>query len=380
MNSETRYVSAPFVREIAFRGRPYFVREDQRRRLVAATAATRHVLARMAAGATAAETASGWVGGAAGEIERAVDALAGAALLVPLDDVRLEPPSIELEITNRCNADCVMCPRKDLRALGTMDETTFSRVLAILGAIPARGVIVQGIGEPTLDRDLVRRMERVRGVMPRQPLAVVTNGFRMTPALLSSLRSAGVDHVQWSFHSLRRGTYDAIMGTPAYDVALGNLEACAAEHADVLSLNVVVMDRNRADVDELRAWARAHGLPDDAVRLIPCMSRGGRVDVDALASGGSRAARGRCVYVKKSIFIAWNGDLLPCSSDIAGEAVWQNVRELESSSLLAEWRDRILAPPPAFPMCARCDHFLRDTLDSAWFDAIHGASIAEVGE
>src|ERR1700728_658595 len=99
------------------------------------------------------------------ELRAAIETLKQANILIGADELVFQPPSIELEITNRCNADCIMCPRVDLRSLGSMDERTFAAVerLAYEGC---SGAIFQGIGEPTLHIRLVEWVTRIRKAVP----------------------------------------------------------------------------------------------------------------------------------------------------------------------------------------------------------------------
>jgi hypothetical protein len=306
--------------------------------------------------------------------EQAIEALRRARMLVPLP-TSAPSPAIELEITNRCNAACIMCPREELRPLGAMSREVLERVLALVERHPERGVGLQGIGEPTLHPELREIVASLRAKLGAAPILMVTNGLLLTPERLGALRDAGLSHVQWSFHSADRHTYDAIMGVPAFDRVCRNLEACIEAHAEILSINVVLLERNAEQVGALRKWLAARGITDERIHLIPCFSRGGLVDVGRLGTGRSSDSVGRCLYVRKSLFIAWNGDLLPCSNDIAGGHVYANVLRDSPEEIAARWRDRLLVRGVDFAMCRACDHHTRGTLPTQWFDALDGAPI-----
>jgi MoaA/NifB/PqqE/SkfB family radical SAM enzyme len=369
-------VTAPYILEVVRDGVAYFHRLDltgTKRSLVRATPLVRALLERFASPVALSAFSD------VDTMQVSIQALFKARLLVDADALGVPVPSIELELTNRCDARCVMCPREDLRPLGTMSESTFLEVLSIIRETPVTGVILQGIGEPTLHPALSSWTRRLRSALGEtRPLTMVTNGFRMAPDVLGGLRDAGVDHVEWSFHSLDAERYDRIMGVPSYSRARQNFEACAHLYPDMISVNFVVMEENAHEQAEIEAWLIALGLPASRLRRIPCFSRAGFVDLRALSCGPRRRSSGRCLYVRKSLFFAWNGDVLPCSNDIAGVEVYARIAECKGAELLRRWCDNLLSRPMRLGICQNCDHFLRATLETDWFDLIHSKDIGDI--
>jgi radical SAM protein with 4Fe4S-binding SPASM domain len=276
-------------------------------------------------------------------------------------------PSFEIEITALCNADCIMCPRGELRAAGHMTEQTFERLLALVTAHPSRGAIIQGIGEPSLHPNLVTWSTRLRAVLdPEAPLIVVTNGIRTNRQLYAQLIAAGVTQVQWSLHALDPATITEVFGTKLAVRALENLEACLAFDSEHLGVNFVLMDLTRVEMDRVRQWLTVRGLPASQFRVIPVFSRGGTIDTQALFSHIHRPAQAPCVYVRKSMFIAWNGDLLPCSNDIAGAHPYGNLEDADAEQLSATWNTQLASTHVSFEICRACNHQSRDSLPTSW--------------
>lgn len=375
--SDDRLVAAPFVRGVPVGGVLHLRRvDDGGRKLVRDVPAARRLLAAFARPRAPEDHLAGLPEAAHADERAALAALVAAGLLLRVDQIEVPRPSLEVELTNRCNARCVMCPREELRALGTMSPACFDRLIAATEALRPRGVILQGIGEPTLDPALDERLPRLRAALGQEPLVLVTNGFNLTPARVGELLARGLDHVQWSFHSLRPRVYDSIFGVAAFARVRPQIEACLRAHPTAISINFVVMQDNADELEDLRRWVLGLGLPPETIRPVACMSRGGEVDTARL-TGGPRvgATSGRCLFVRRALFIAWNGDMLPCSSDIRGSEVIANLADTPPVELLRRWRDRLLVPPPAFAICAGCDHFMRDTSPSGWFDLLAELSL-----
>ncbi len=366
-------VTAPYVARRTLKTRDVFVRLDQpsahgRKVAVRHTAEVASLLSRFRSPTTVSDVLTEAPAEERARCRSIVAALLEAGFLVSFGTDRLPPPSLELELTNVCNAACRMCPR-DGRPAGMMSDETFERVTEL--AARGQGVILQGMGEPTLHPRLAAYLARLRAVLGDEvPLAVVTNGFRMTAARYEEVLAAGADLVQWSFHSLKASVYNDIMQATQFERAKANLEACAAVDAGKLSINFVEMLANKAEYGRIVTWAGSLGIPPGRVGRIPVFSRGGAVDSVTLG-GIDRAARGgRCVAARKALFLAWNGDVIPCSNDIAGTLTFANLHTDTPATILRRWQHDVLAKEFQAPVCLACDHFRRDTLDTAWFDGL----------
>jgi MoaA/NifB/PqqE/SkfB family radical SAM enzyme len=372
MEPDVWLVLAPYVAERRLKGRAVFIRLDPSRpqhTAVVATEAVRRVLRQFQAGAVVADVERTVPPAVRGEWSTAVDELSAGGFLLGADSLGAPRPSLEIEITNRCNADCLMCPRRELRPLGSMTEATFQAVEALSAS--AGGAILSGIGEPTLHSRLVEWCGRLHAALPAgAPLAIVTNGARMTAELLDALGEAGVSLVQFSLHSLDVDRSNGIMGWSRHDTAVRNLVECARRRPDLLSVNMVLLDSNAGEVEAMHRFVAGLGLPESRLGLIPVFSRAGTVDPGVLSIRPAPPTPGHCLYLRKSLFVAWNGDLLPCSNDVRGRFSWGNVAGEDPGRIVTRWWRELALAPPGFDMCRACDHHSRDTIPTAWFEAV----------
>ena len=81
------------------------------------------------------------------------------------------PREIQLEITNRCNLDCDMCPRLTLLGVPEVDmsRATFEAVLDRLEAPEA--ITLTGWGEPLMHPELLEFVDSIRARFPAVDLA-----------------------------------------------------------------------------------------------------------------------------------------------------------------------------------------------------------------
>ena len=73
------------------------------------------------------------------------------------------PEIVDLELTNRCNLDCVMCPRvmQKIR-MGDMSRQLLDRVLDEVLEWPGRTFRLHGIGEPLLAPQFRYAVQRIK--------------------------------------------------------------------------------------------------------------------------------------------------------------------------------------------------------------------------
>ena len=141
----------------------------------------------------------------------------------------LKPPlprSLYLETTSRCNSLCETCiltfggrePQKDL------GWGEFRRVVDQFPVLER--VLLHGIGEPLLNRDLPRMIQHLkgRGATVLFNSNAITLGTRLGLALIDS----GLDELRVSLDATTPATYARIRGVDALDKVIANLEGLAA--------------------------------------------------------------------------------------------------------------------------------------------------------
>ena len=139
------------------------------------------------------------------------------------------PRSLYLETTSRCNSLCETCiltfggrePQKDL---------TWPEFRTIVDQFPALDrVLLHGIGEPLLNRDLPRMVAhlKARGATVLFNSNAITLGARLGRALID----AGLDELRVSLDATTPETYARVRGVDAFAKVVANLERFAGDEA-----------------------------------------------------------------------------------------------------------------------------------------------------
>ena len=77
---------------------------------------------------------------------------------------KLIHPEVRYEVTNFCNATCIMCPRdKHSRLQGVMPQDDYEKSVDEVSALGAEKVVLTGFGEPLLDKKLEKKVAYLTG-------------------------------------------------------------------------------------------------------------------------------------------------------------------------------------------------------------------------
>jgi radical SAM protein with 4Fe4S-binding SPASM domain len=293
------------------------------------------------------------------------------------------PYKADLALGYGCNNACPHCynppPSPFAPPPSPLAPPDWRRVLRRLAAIGIPHVIFTG-GEPTLFPglpDLIREAARLGLVT-----GLNTNGRRLSDArFVSSLRAAGLEHVQITLQSHDREIHNAMSGAESFDETLAGVRNAVATGLHAIT-NTTLTTRNVDHAGQMVEFLDGLGLRTFAMNGI-IFAGGGRNSTDALpaetlapvlADVRDRAARlslrflwytptrycrlspvelelgpRRCNAGQYSICIEPNGDVIPCQSYYvpAGNILRDPWERIWQSDLFRSFRFRTGDPQAA---------------------------------
>ncbi len=132
-----------------------------------------------------------------------------------------EPVCLYLETTNRCNLLCTTCPRtyEQLEPEADMSWELFTSLIDQYPNI-AR-VVLHGIGEPMLVKDIARRVQYLKD----RNIYVLfnTNGTLLNNANGRALIDAGLDELRVSLDAAEPNTYEMVRGKDFFHKIVANV-------------------------------------------------------------------------------------------------------------------------------------------------------------
>ncbi|MEL6546405.1 MAG: radical SAM/SPASM domain-containing protein [Myxococcota bacterium] len=135
----------------------------------------------------------------------------------------LFPEIIELELSNRCNLDCVMCPRLPQKLnMGDMDRALLDRVLDESLAHPRRTFRLHGIGEPLLSPHFRHTVERIKNTTGEHRIDLITNGHLLSKDTGRFILRQEIDRLTVSVAAATPETYAVVRKSKKLDLVLKN--------------------------------------------------------------------------------------------------------------------------------------------------------------
>ena len=154
-----------------------------------------------------------------------------------------EPREIQIELTNRCNSACEMCPH----TTGEIPAIDFpiEYLDLILSATPEiADVVLTGWGEPLLHPDFMRFVEKIRLEWSSARIRFTTNGLALDSNLCETLAEKGVATVTVS---IDRGPHRNLMGPRVEGVPEGVARTIQLILGSPGELAAIAHDPQRAD-------------------------------------------------------------------------------------------------------------------------------------
>lgn len=140
--------------------------------------------------------------------------------LIPLKkDLR----KVYLEVTTKCNFDCVTCIRNSWQEeIGHMKMHVFSSLIESFTNLPnLRTVHLGGFGEPLTHPDILRMIDILKCHGLR--VEIITNGALLTPETSRALFEMGVDTIFVSIDSTEAINYKSIRKGGDYNQVINNI-------------------------------------------------------------------------------------------------------------------------------------------------------------
>lgn len=280
------------------------------------------------------------------------------------------PVSVDIELTNRCNAKCHFCPRDATPHQGLMTPEVFEQSLA--RAVELRDLIDEvsktrmrvslcGLGEPLLNKHAADFVRQVRAEDIR--CGISSNGALLDEARATALLDAGLQHIYLNVGE-RGQDYDDVYHLP-WQKTYENVVRFREMAEGRCEINLVLVDHRRdpTHVADMRSFWEDHGIKNFFEFGI--MNRGGTLFVDEMQYGsyperveaierlGGEDTKVVCPVPFVFVFIGYDGNHYLCCSDWEKKAPVGNVFDSSFADVLAAKYRHVLSREP---ICRSCNH------------------------
>lgn len=269
------------------------------------------------------------------------------------------PLSIYIEVTNRCNLACTMCPNSNLkRPRGEMCNKLFERIIdEISEKQPAVAVSLFYFGEPLLDDNLYKKIDYSKAA-GLTFLKLSTNGtLLLKNENFKRLVDSGIDHLIISFDGITQATYESIRVGANFNEFLKGVDALMEYKESQGSTmrvtgQMINMHNNSHEKYLFSGFVEKRGL-------VPYFAPYQYWNTSPGTLGALNSVRYTCNNPLYTSVILNNGDVATCCMDYAGEIVWGNVlcegiEQIWQNNLKPLREAQIEKRFSSNPLCARC--------------------------
>jgi MoaA/NifB/PqqE/SkfB family radical SAM enzyme len=123
----------------------------------------------------------------------------------------INPSVMIIELTNDCNADCVMCIREHLSQEPTyMDTELFKKIINQAKTLDIKVFQLSFFGEPLLVHDFGEKLSYIKEKIPGAVVVTRTNASLLSPEVALDLMKRGIDSINVSIDGNNKSEFEAI--------------------------------------------------------------------------------------------------------------------------------------------------------------------------
>ena len=243
----------------------------------------------------------------------------------------------DIELTNLCNAVCIMCPRERLnRPLGIMSEETMDVIIQKAVIYGVKNFVFSGFGEPCINKNIGLFIGKIKEESDIK-IELNTNGGLLTQARIDCLLDKGLDVINFNINSTNSNDYSRMTKGIDFDNLLAKIDYLVQskpKKQPLIKIRVqAALVKNDAVDDFTSFWFR-RGINE--VVIHPCNNRAGYLQSNGLSADRISANPFSGRYCRMILFVGWNGDVFPCSHDLEGLYKFGHITEMKESWLVKE--------------------------------------------
>ena len=280
------------------------------------------------------------------------------------------PFYVDVEPTNNCNYNCLMCNRQIMtRKKGYMDFDLYKKIVDQISLYEC-GLRFCRQGEPILHPRIFEMVEYAdkKGVLT----FISSNGSLLNRNRIEALLESNLDVMRFSFQGVAEEGYELMRnsrGTNKYKLVVRNIEKLVNQRTQkglsrpFIILNTTVTNENAEQIEKFKknwtkivdkvevgktTFSRIEGKCYEKLKyLIPTES--------------FERVYTPCVEIMIKLSINWNGDITPCCSDYDGFFVVGNITNMPLSEAWTAKKVNKLRETVSFnlrhkelDLCSRC--------------------------
>lgn len=284
------------------------------------------------------------------------------------------PKLISLELTNACNARCIMCPREQLtRKIGNMSMDVIKKLCRDAEGKPLSKINVFGFGESLLHPKLIEIIGYIKKALPGVELNLSTNAQLLNDELASSLLTSRIDRINIDIDGITKQTYEGVRKQLNFETVINNTKRLIDKRNKLrakvkISVTIIEMDLTK---DEIEPFKQFWGNIADIVYVNHYNTWTGIFPDRNINKPQMTAFTFPCKNPWREMIINYDGNVAFCCMDfnstiIVGNIMNQSIEEIWRGEKMERLRQlHLQGRYQEIPICSKCNEFVFQS-DSFW--------------
>ena len=288
-------------------------------------------------------------------------------------------PSVAIETTNICNADCVFCAYQyQERATGVMSMELFKKIIDEYDDVGGGSIgLTPTVGDPLVDKHIVERIRYARGKKNIKTIGMHSNMIALERTGADALVLSGINALSVSTSGFDKDMYERVYRSKEYPRALRNILAFAkANNAAGTPVDFRIelrVDRSFGEVASSKDYqtvAEAVGA-DRMLIKFRYDNWAGKISQEDLSGNMKLRSHVRvdltrispCSEMYSGPVVYWDGKVGACGCRdvdarelIIGDATKSHIAEIWMGEEIRRLREEFLTPAVR-PICTSCTHY-----------------------
>ncbi len=255
-----------------------------------------------------------------------------------------EPQIFNIETTNLCPMDCVMCPRRHMkRKLGHMDFNLYKKIINQIKG-NTYSIWLHHFGDPLMHPELYKFIEYAEKNKVKTKISI-NPGF-LTKEIGKKIIDAKLTHLHISLDGTNDAMYKKLRGRNAdYNKAIENINEflkLKKGKKPYVSLAMIHMKETKDKIEEFRKKWDVKGIDKVEIKEFTTWD-GSDKEIIKLAEdsqkseGFQKSLKYPCVRPWHRMTVLWDGRVVPCCFDYDGKYI---LGDLNKESLKEIWNGK----------------------------------------
>ncbi len=236
---------------------------------------------------------------------------------------RVLPNNLTIELTNKCNLKCIMCPHPKMVDLKVkdMDFKIFKKIVDEIAQFGDKKscFIPVGLGEPLMYSQLHEALEYIKIKCPNSPINLNTNGTLLNEenSKMLCILLGRDDRLLISINAGSSDVYEWLMGKDKFDQVVKNVKDFLIIREKIgkgpkVTIQLIEVKKTEPEIEKFNNFWKPLIGKDDIIYIRPLLNWGGTIDIKDIQVR-EKGERYPCrSLLPGSVTILNNGNVYPC--------------------------------------------------------------------